>query len=342
MPSSYSTSLRFELQFAGENLNLWGDKLNAALSRADEAIAGWATISLTGPLTLSTANGGADQARLAMLKFTGTGAFTVTVPAVSKAYDVWNGCAGALTLTNGSASVTLQPGEVVRVVTDGGASFARVQATDFANASLTSVASMTGLSLPTTDTQAASKKYVDDTAFAMTGGSLPGQAGKSGYALTTNGAVANWGNSFTGWTLTTPIISAPTITGGATLSGTLSGGLTLTGGMTLSDGLTFTGSTKQNVSAMASLDIDVSAGEWFTKSISSNSIFTFSNPTASKAQGFVLDLTISSAATTTWPAAVKWSLGTAPVLGNGRHLIGFVTDDGGTTYVGIVGARAVA
>ena len=41
MPSSWSSSLRFELQFTGENINLWGDKLNAVLAHADFAVAGW-------------------------------------------------------------------------------------------------------------------------------------------------------------------------------------------------------------------------------------------------------------------------------------------------------------
>ena len=63
MPSSYTSSLRFELQFTGENLNLWGDKLNAALSRADDAIGGWLTKALTADYTLATANGAADEAR---------------------------------------------------------------------------------------------------------------------------------------------------------------------------------------------------------------------------------------------------------------------------------------
>lgn len=192
MPSSYTTSLRFELQFTGENLNLWGDKLNAALARADDAIAGWLTKPLTGNYVLTTANGGADEARRAMLKFAGTGAFTVTVPAVAKRYDVWNACAGDLTLTNGSASVVVKAGEVVAVVTDGAADFRRVQATDFGGATLTNVARVAGLSAPSANGDAATKKYVDDTAFSAVGGTLPGQSGNAGAYLKTDGSVAGW------------------------------------------------------------------------------------------------------------------------------------------------------
>jgi hypothetical protein len=85
MPSSWSPSLRFELQFTGENINLWGDKLNTVLTHADYAIAGWLTKALTtSPYALTTANAPDDEARAAMIKFTGTGAFQVTIPAVSK------------------------------------------------------------------------------------------------------------------------------------------------------------------------------------------------------------------------------------------------------------------
>jgi len=113
---------------------------------------------------------------------------------------------------------------------------------------------------------------------------------------------------------------------------------TITGGMTLS------GSTKQNVQALGALDLDLSVSDFFTKSISANSTFAFSNPTANRAQAFVLELTISSAAVPTWPASVQWENGFNPssTLGNGRHVLGFVTFDGGTTWTGMVGARAAA
>src|ERR1700761_6660069 len=104
MPSSWSSSLRFELQFTGENINLWGDKLNTVLNHADFAVAGCLTKALTADYVLSTANAGDDEARAAALKFTGAGPFTVTIPSVSKLYAVWNACAGAVTLTTGAGS----------------------------------------------------------------------------------------------------------------------------------------------------------------------------------------------------------------------------------------------
>lgn len=107
---------------------------------------------------------------------------------------------------------------------------------------------------------------------------------------------------------------------------------------TITGGMDFTGSTKQNVQALGAADFDLSLTDFFTKSISSNTTFTFSGATASKAQAFVVELTISSAAVPTWPASVDWSGGTAPTFGNGRHVLGFVTFNGGTVWTGLVGA----
>lgn len=227
MPSSYTASLRFELQFTGENVNLWGDKLNAALSRADTSVAGWLTKALTGNYTLTTANGTADEARTAMLKFTGTGAFTVTIPSVSKRYDVWNACTDVLTLTNGSASVTVQVGEVVSVVTDGGSGLKRVQPTDFGSSRITSVGT------PTSNTDAATKKYVDDTAFAGMSGTFPGQGGNAGKFTTTDGSVVSWGYAVTigaglasvsNATLTVTAAAASDVRGGSDTSKALTAG----------------------------------------------------------------------------------------------------------------------
>lgn len=110
----------------------------------------------------------------------------------------------------------------------------------------------------------------------------------------------------------------------------------------ITGGMTFSGSVAQNVQAIASTAIDWSIAEFQTKSISANTTFTFSGIAASKAQALVLLLTISSSAVPTWPAAVKWSGGSTPTLGNGTHLLGLVTHDGGTTVVGSVAALNVS
>jgi uncharacterized cupin superfamily protein len=169
MPSSWSSSLRFELQFTGENINLWGDKLNAVLAHADYAVAGWLTKPLTGNASLTTANAADDEARAAMIKFTGAGPFTVTVPAVSKSYLIWNACSGAVTLTTGAgATVTIEPGDIVCVLIDG----AQVRTPGYG-----------GLSI---------KDYVAQTAWTYNAGNLPAQAGNAGKFVRTDGTNASW------------------------------------------------------------------------------------------------------------------------------------------------------
>ena len=111
---------------------------------------------------------------------------------------------------------------------------------------------------------------------------------------------------------------------------------------TITSGMTYSGSTKQNVQALAALAIDVTLSEWFTKSISTNSTFTITGATASKAQAFILELTISSGAVPTWPASVQWAGGTAPSLSNGVNYIGFFTLDGGTNWTAVLGPANVS
>jgi hypothetical protein len=55
-----------------------------------------------------------------------------------------------------------------------------------------------------------------------------------------------------------------------------------------------------------------------------------------------VELTISSGAVDSWPASVEYAGGTKPTLGNGRHMLGFVTLDRGTKWTMSVGAKAAA
>lgn len=113
------------------------------------------------------------------------------------------------------------------------------------------------------------------------------------------------------------------------------GGIDCNGTADVAGALNIDGPYKQVAEAVAALDIDLSAGNYFTKTISANSTFTFSNPPASGTVGsFTLELTHTSG-TVTWPASVKFNGDTAPTLTTGKtHLFFFVTDDGGTRYRG--------
>ena len=94
------------------------------------------------------------------------------------------------------------------------------------------------------------------------------------------------------------------------------------------------GSYRGNLVAVASLDINCSLGNYFTKTISANSTFTFSSVPAATSYAFVLEITHSSG-TITWPSSVKWPSDGAPTLTTGKtHLFVFVTDDGGSRFRG--------
>ena len=94
------------------------------------------------------------------------------------------------------------------------------------------------------------------------------------------------------------------------------------------------GNYASNITAMGALDVDCSTANYFTKTINANSTFTFSNPPATRAFAFALELTHTSG-TITWPTSVKWPKDTAPTLTTGKtHIFIFVTDDGGTRWRG--------
>lgn len=97
--------------------------------------------------------------------------------------------------------------------------------------------------------------------------------------------------------------------------------------------------------AIGANDIDCETGNFFSKTISANTTFTFSNPPASgTAFGFVFELTVSGTRTVTWPAAVEWAGGTAPdaPASGETDILCFITRDGGTNWYGFLAGDAVA
>ena len=114
-------------------------------------------------------------------------------------------------------------------------------------------------------------------------------------------------------TLTNKTIQTPTITGQPFVNGSYRG----------------------NVVSMSNNTVDCNLGNYFTRSINTNTTFTFSNPPANRSFSFTLEVNVSGDRTITWPASVRWPDDTAPTLTSGRtHLFIFVTDDGGTRWRG--------
>lgn len=93
--------------------------------------------------------------------------------------------------------------------------------------------------------------------------------------------------------------------------------------------------------AMGANDIDLSAGNVFTKTISGATTLTVSNWLASgNANSFILELTNGGSAAITWFSGVKWAGGIAPTLtSSGVDILGFYSHDGGTTVRGILLAK---
>lgn len=175
MPSSYSTSLRFELQYTGESTNTWGEKLSNTLQRVDDAIAGYTAIALTAntyTVSSSNSNSSADEHRRAILKFTGTltATGTITLPAVSKVYWIWNATTGGYGLTiasnGGGSSVSIDNGDMTVVFTDG----TNVKTITFGTYEL--------------------KDYIQT--ITASAGAVPGVTGNAGKFLYTDGATAMW------------------------------------------------------------------------------------------------------------------------------------------------------
>tara|TARA_B100000686_G_scaffold318856_1_gene369026 strand:+ start:28 stop:732 length:705 start_codon:yes stop_codon:yes gene_type:complete len=100
-------------------------------------------------------------------------------------------------------------------------------------------------------------------------------------------------------------------------------------------GTKITGSQTSNITAMGANDVDCSAGNYFTKTITGATTFTFSNVPTSVAYTFTMEVTLNGSNAITWPASVKWNADTAPTITDGKtQLFVFLTDDGGTRWRG--------
>lgn len=202
MVSTPTLRNRFDKQATGDNTNTWGDRLNSGVfDLIDASLDGLASVPVSGSVTLTSVNYADDQARRRVLKLTGTGG-TVTLPAVEKWYLVWNAGSGTQTIAcaGGGTSVPVAVGEITVVICDA-VNVTRLSPLTFSGAAFSFTGGpvsfgaqrLTGLADPAANQDAATKKYVDETAFTANSGVLPGQPGSAGKFLTTNGAAASWG-----------------------------------------------------------------------------------------------------------------------------------------------------
>jgi hypothetical protein len=131
MPSSFSPSLRIELIAPGEQAGTWGTTTNTNLGTlVEDAIAGYATVTITSTNQALTANNGtADQSRNAIIELvSASSAFAVYAPPESKQYTVFNNTSHTATIYNSTAlgnttaagtGVAVPAGKTVSVWSDG-------------------------------------------------------------------------------------------------------------------------------------------------------------------------------------------------------------------------------
>jgi hypothetical protein len=102
MASTTTDLIRLEKQTAGENENDWGDRVNTVFELIEDAMHGLVEIATTGgDSTLTTVNHSTDQARMAIIKVTGTlvSNAIIIVPALTHKYILWNATTGDFSVT---------------------------------------------------------------------------------------------------------------------------------------------------------------------------------------------------------------------------------------------------
>ena len=123
MPSTYSPSLKIELIGNGEQTGTWGQTTNNNMGTLiEQAITGVGQIPLYGDYTLTNYNGLPDEARNAVLVFSGSlsSPANVITPAVEKTYIITNNTGANVTLkTSTGTGVVIGNGLSSLVYCDG-------------------------------------------------------------------------------------------------------------------------------------------------------------------------------------------------------------------------------
>lgn len=92
--------------------------------------------------------------------------------------------------------------------------------------------------------------------------------------------------------------------------------------------------TINSIVPVASTTIDCSKGNYFTKTVSSNTTFSFSNIPSGEIYSLTIKI-VHTAGSILWPASVKWSNDEEPIAeSGGTHLFMFMTDNSGSTWRG--------
>ena len=152
---------------------------------------------------------------------------------------------------------------------------------------------------------------------------------RSGVRVTAGGIVVTAGVS------TLAAVSATSYSGdGSGLTGMASTDKVSTATLNVSGISTFA-SQVSGITAMGANAVDCSTANYFTKTITGATTFTFTNVPTGVAYGMTMEVTLNGSNAITWPTTVKWPADTAPTITDGKtQLFMFVTDDGGTRWRG--------
>ena len=179
-----------------------------------------------------------------------------------------------------------------------------------------------------------------------------GSAGSGGSVSITAGTGTNLGSGGTAGTMTisagssyTAVGGNVTITAGSALNTADAGGsIVLTSGTSSTgtagnvhvSGSTLTETANNRGSISGAQTINLGAGNYVSMTIGGATTLSFSNvPPTGRAASYVFEITNGAAFAITWPGAVAWVSGSAPTLrAAGKNLVGIITRDGGSTYLG--------
>lgn len=153
----------------------------------------------------------------------------------------------------------------------------------------------------------------------------------TGSAITLSGAVS--ASSLT----TAGNVGASTIStsGQASLNSVVVAGSASVGGSFSVTGSASFGTLSSSVVALTTSSVDCSKGNYFTRTNSAASTWTFTNAPSGFYRFTLRLIRAAGAGSQTWPSSVRWSGGTAPTLtgtNGGSDIFEFLTDNAGATW----------
>ena len=312
MASTYTTNLRLTKQGDGDNPNSWGQILNdGVISLADEAIAGYTTVSIGSAATVNlTANDGADdQSRSAFLAIKGsigtvaTSIFLV-VPSNTKSYSILNKVSA-----NADSNVVM-----MRVAGNTGVTLGR-SSTTFQHVVCDGTSLRSANLLP-------NNVCVADNLFVGNNLKVEGVVTVSG-AATFKNAVSVSGNLTVGGTFSAP--SGVNIASSSGAAVCIGGSLFVSAGTQFTGTVSVNGPVRQGLAAITdatSIVMNMASQNQFTITLGGNrTLAAPTNPTAGQTGHIYLIQDGTGSRTLSYNSVFKFAGGSDPVLSTAANAV---------------------